>query len=245
MPVNVDTVYQTVQALANKEQRGYLTPQEFNLFANQAQADIFEQYFYDLSAFQKQGEQTRTVGDSITHIQHKLNNTGGVTVNPYTACTYNAGTQSWTLTGTTGGRLTGRFHYNDGTERRELIPTPGHLEDLRNLRASLWHSQTDEIFVFEDSWGTIQVHDINGPITTGVTCETVEGRPGLIVWGYLVVNEKPVFDTTNSSDFDLDASEQADLVIKILKLAGISIEDAQLYQAAAQEDQQNVQLENK
>ena len=30
MPVNVDTVYQTVQALANKEQRGYLTPQEFS-----------------------------------------------------------------------------------------------------------------------------------------------------------------------------------------------------------------------
>ena len=26
MPVNIDTVYQTVQALANKEQRGYLTP---------------------------------------------------------------------------------------------------------------------------------------------------------------------------------------------------------------------------
>ena len=37
MAVNVDTVYQTVQALANKEQRGYLTPQEFNFFANQAQ----------------------------------------------------------------------------------------------------------------------------------------------------------------------------------------------------------------
>ena len=31
--VNIDSVYQTVQALANKEQRGYLTPQEFNLFA--------------------------------------------------------------------------------------------------------------------------------------------------------------------------------------------------------------------
>ena len=242
MPVNVDTVYQTVQALANKEQRGYLTPQEFNLFANQAQQDIFEQYFYDLNAFQKQGEQTRTIGDSITHIQHKLNNTGGVTVTPYQPCTYAA--PVWTLA-SAAGRLTGRFHYNDGTERRELIPTPGHLEDLRNLRESRWHSDTDEIFVFEDSWGTIQVHNIDGPIETGVTCETVEGRPGLVVWGYLVINEKPVFDSTNSFDFDLDASEQADLVITILKLAGISIEDPQLYQAASQEEQQNIQLENK
>jgi len=28
MAVSIDTVYQTVQALANKEQRGYITPQE-------------------------------------------------------------------------------------------------------------------------------------------------------------------------------------------------------------------------
>lgn len=245
MPVNVDTVYQTVQALANKEQRGYLTPQEFNLFANQAQADIFEQYFYDLNAFKKQNEQTRTVGDSITHIQHKLNNINGVTIAPYQDCTYNVGGfNEWTLA-SDAGRLTGKFHYNDGTERRELIPTPGHLEDLRNLRSSLWHSQTDEIFFFEDSWGTIQVHDINGPIETGVTCESVQGRPDLVVWGYLVVNEKPLFDEGNSFNFDLDASEQADLVIKILKLAGISIEDPQLYQAAAQEESQNLQQENK
>ena len=48
--VNIDTVYQRVLALANKEQRGYITPQEFNLHANQAQLDIFEQYFYDLAA---------------------------------------------------------------------------------------------------------------------------------------------------------------------------------------------------
>ena len=45
--VIIDDVYQKVLAIANKEQRGYITPQEFNLFANQAQMEIFEQYFYD------------------------------------------------------------------------------------------------------------------------------------------------------------------------------------------------------
>ena len=49
MAVSIDTVYQTVLALANKEQRGYITPQEFNLFANQANKEIFEQYFYDIN----------------------------------------------------------------------------------------------------------------------------------------------------------------------------------------------------
>ena len=47
--VNINNVYQKVLALANKEQRGYITPQEFNLFANLAQMEIFEQYFYDLN----------------------------------------------------------------------------------------------------------------------------------------------------------------------------------------------------
>ena len=46
--ISVDTIYQRVLAMANKEQRGYITPQEFNLIANQAQIAIFEQYFYDL-----------------------------------------------------------------------------------------------------------------------------------------------------------------------------------------------------
>ena len=38
--VSVDTVYQRVLTLANKEQRGYITPQEFNLLANHAQMEI-------------------------------------------------------------------------------------------------------------------------------------------------------------------------------------------------------------
>ena len=45
MAISIDTVYQRVLAIANKEQRGYITPQQFNLFANQAQLRIFEQYF--------------------------------------------------------------------------------------------------------------------------------------------------------------------------------------------------------
>ena len=53
MAVSVDTVYQRVLAILNKEQRGYLTPAEYNLFANQAQLDIFEQYFYDLNQFSR------------------------------------------------------------------------------------------------------------------------------------------------------------------------------------------------
>ena len=54
MPVNIDTVYQTVQALANKEQRGYLTPYEFNKLGTQVQLEIFESYFENLNQMLRQ-----------------------------------------------------------------------------------------------------------------------------------------------------------------------------------------------
>ena len=157
MPINVDTVYQTVQALANKEQRGYLTPQEFNLFANQVQVD-----------------------------------------------------------------------------------------KISDLLSSKWHQAafTENVY-FEDGYNRIQVWNGAGAIGTGVTCETVTGAPDMVFWNYLVINEKPVYDMTSSANFSLHASEQSDVVMKVLKLAGVSIEDSGLYQSSSQEDQQNQQQENK
>ena len=72
MAVNIDTVYQRVLAIANKEQRGYVTPQEFNLFANQAQMNIFEQYFYDYNLYNRvPGNQTE-YADMIPLLEEKI-----------------------------------------------------------------------------------------------------------------------------------------------------------------------------
>ncbi len=49
MAINVNTVYQTVLLILNKEQRGYMTPTEFNSVATQVQLEIFEKYFDDLN----------------------------------------------------------------------------------------------------------------------------------------------------------------------------------------------------
>jgi len=69
---NIDTVYQRVLALANKEQRGYITPQEFNLLAGKAQNDIFEMYFHDYkTALLSPGNQSKT-SDDIDTIREKI-----------------------------------------------------------------------------------------------------------------------------------------------------------------------------
>ena len=37
----IDEVYKLVQTFANKEQRGYITPSEFNLLAQQAELELY------------------------------------------------------------------------------------------------------------------------------------------------------------------------------------------------------------
>tara|TARA_R110000787_G_scaffold15765_1_gene48704 strand:+ start:180 stop:1250 length:1071 start_codon:yes stop_codon:yes gene_type:complete len=51
MSINVNTVYTTVLTILNKEQRGYLTPFEFNNVANQVQLEIFEKFFEDYNQY--------------------------------------------------------------------------------------------------------------------------------------------------------------------------------------------------
>ena len=72
MAINIDTVYQRVLAISNKEQRGYITPLEFNLMANQAQLDIFNQYFYDLGQFKRLPKYDLEYSDSVAFLEEKM-----------------------------------------------------------------------------------------------------------------------------------------------------------------------------
>ena len=234
--INVDTVYQTVQALVNKEQRGYLTPQEFNLFVNQVQQDIYEQYFYDLNAFREKRPEAHLLGDSVSQLMEKIRNPVGVT---YAIQNVGSGTAL------PAGRV-GRIFLGQGGARRTL--RLGDPDEIQNLRASRWHvDNTDDILYFDDGDKQIQVWDVGGNQITGsqIDCEVITGVPRLAFWGYTVVNEKPMYNPAASRDIDLDATEQSDVVMKILKLAGISIEAPQVVGVASQEEQMNIQQENK
>ena len=70
--IDVDTVYQKVLTIANKEQRGYITPQEFNLLADKAQKDIINNYFHGIkTSYLKPKNQTEGF-DEGEMIQEKL-----------------------------------------------------------------------------------------------------------------------------------------------------------------------------
>ena len=76
MAVNINTVYQTVLYILNKEQRGYITPAEFNSLATQVQDEIFQSYFPDGNQVNRQN-QNNTQNDTeffniFKNIDYKL-----------------------------------------------------------------------------------------------------------------------------------------------------------------------------
>ena len=224
--VRVDTVYQRVLAIANKEQRGYITPLEFNLYANQAQMDIFEQYFYDLNQFLRIPGNDTEYSDVVNILEEKINmfevfgnvtSTNGnfdisVLSNFYRLGTVQAG----------------------GTEVEKLEHKDFKIINISPLTRPtvtrpVYFKQGNILNVRPDTIGSIDVFYIR--------------LPHKVEWGYIVTSEKALYNANSSINFELHASEETDLVVKILALAGITMDDQALYQIASQEDIKNTQQE--
>ncbi len=92
MAINVNTVYQTVLLILNKEQRGYMTPLEFNKIGTQTQLEIFETYFDSLNQQLRVPQADIDYADRIVNLDEKLSifkTTGD--------CTYSSTTVDFSL----------------------------------------------------------------------------------------------------------------------------------------------------
>lgn len=72
MAINVNTVYTTVLSILNKEQRGYLTPDEFNKTATQVQLEIFENLFADYSQFLRMPKLEAEFASKVDHAYEEI-----------------------------------------------------------------------------------------------------------------------------------------------------------------------------
>jgi hypothetical protein len=72
MAINVDTVYKTVLLILNKEQRGIMTPDEFNKIATQVQLEIFEEYFDDLNQQLRVADNDNEYADRQKNLDEKI-----------------------------------------------------------------------------------------------------------------------------------------------------------------------------
>tara|TARA_R100000664_G_C2750490_1_gene137818 strand:- start:1205 stop:2185 length:981 start_codon:yes stop_codon:yes gene_type:complete len=67
----INEVYNTVLAVLNKNNYGYLSPGDFNLFAKQAQLDVFEDFFYSYN-YQLNKENARVSGTGYADIRKSI-----------------------------------------------------------------------------------------------------------------------------------------------------------------------------
>ena len=248
MAVSVDTVYQRVLAILNKEQRGYVTPQEFNLFANQAQLDIFEQYFYDINQYGRVPGNDTAFSDMLNILNEKIN-----LFETNAAMTYNA--SFYWQTPADLYRL-GTIVYANTVTSKSLYPTPNTVVNTTTLveaerinyneylmiNQSEYLKPTNSRPVFVASTDGYKVYGAAGELITGVTCNYIK-NPAEAVWGYQIVYGEALYDATTSVDFELHDSEETELVVKILEFAGLVVKDIQMYQIADGMEMQTVQQE--
>ena len=248
MAVSVDTVYQRVLAILNKEQRGYVTPQEFNLFANQAQLDIFEQYFYDINQYGRVPGNDTAFSDMLNILNEKIN-----LFETNAAMTYNA--SFYWQTPANLYRL-GTIVYANTVTSKSLYPTPNTVVNTTTLveaerinyneylmiNQSEYLKPTNSRPVFVASTDGYKVYGAAGELITGVTCNYIK-NPAETVWGYQIVYGEALYDATTSVDFELHDSEETELVVKILEFAGLVVKDIQMYQIANGMEMQTVQQE--
>ena len=72
MAINVNTVYQTVLLILNKEQRGYMTPVEFNKIGTQVQIEIFNTYFESLNQQLRTPQTDTDYANRVAGLDEKL-----------------------------------------------------------------------------------------------------------------------------------------------------------------------------
>jgi hypothetical protein len=239
MAVSIDTVYQKVLAILNKEQRGYVTPQEFNLFANRAQLDLFEQYFYDINQFGRMHGNDTEYSDMLNILNEKINifeTTASLTYNTnhfdLPANMYRLGTIIYSNTTTD----------NFGVQTTEQIEAERiNKNELLYINSSPLTKPINTRPIFTSDTNGLNVYGAS-ELITNVSCNYIK-KPATPNWAYQIVFGEPLYDAANSVNFELHPSDETELVTKILESAGLLIKDYNMYNVINQEEMETVQQE--
>jgi hypothetical protein len=257
--VSIDTVYQKVLALANKEQRGYITPQEFNLMADKAQLDIINNYFHDMkTAYIKPKNQTEAF-DETEMLKEKLSFIR--TTDTSLTIDVSGGTATTTLP--TDTYMVATLYLVKNGPNEELNPYPEIVEVSRErLLQMLSHPLTKPtvsrpIYVRKASASPASDQSITIDVFPAYNSTTTKGilnnssvtvdyfkKPETPKWSYVVIGDKALYNANNSVNFSLHPSDEETLVTRILELSGIAIQKPDLLNAALVDKQSTIQQQN-
>ena len=239
MAINVDTVYKTVLSILNKEQRGYMTPDEFNKVATQVQLEIFESYFDDLN------QQLRVPQSNTEYADRQKNIDNMISIfKTFGNCTFS--TDHFAVP--TNLHKIGTVIYKDEIEVERV--QKDYLLYI-NLSPLTKPTKSFPLYVYENSTvGTAGTNTTNPKIyvwpkdiTSDISVSYIR-KPNNVIWGYTGFGGVPwtsgpyIYSPTNSVQFEIDAAEQTNVITKILLYAGVIIRDPEIVQVAAQKSQQ-------
>ena len=226
MAISINRVYQKGLAIANKEQRGYITPQEFNLFSDHAQMEIFEQYFYDKEQFKRRNDEV----DELTRVKiekfkKEILLTDNLLDQILPEDCYLVETVHTVKSN--GERIS--VERLDRDSQYDIHASIDSLPLLKpNENRPVYWTRRDRITI-TPNFSIATVNYIKTPITPS--------------WTYRISAGSALYDPGQSGhqDFELHESEENNLVLKILQLAGVNLKDSALVQAAAQSEASEIQ----
>ncbi len=245
--INVNTVYQTVLFILNKEQRGYMTPAEFNSLATQVQLEIFDKYFEEDNLFLRQqtndseyANRVKTVEEKISIFEEQQTLETPYDLNTLTPGFYKLGSVTYVRSSLNP------FGPNYATTLEEVTQ---HEFNLINKSPLTRPSDTFPIFTLRNNQLKIS------PSITELTINYVR-KPKNVRWGYTTgslgqylydetVYNPPTYPsatdptTAGSTQFELSDIDQTDIILKILQYAGVIIRDPQIVQTATTLQQQD------
>ena len=258
MAINVNTVYQTVLLILNKEQRGYMTPQEFNNVATQVQLEVFENYFEDLNQQLRVPKADVDYSNRIENLDEKITifKTYGEAV--YDNSSYSG--LSYFKLPTTTAYNTSADVYRLGTVTY-TDPQGDIVEVQRLTKSDFYEIQRSPLTKSTTSFPTYLYEGLpnqNTPgqslsttptmvlyinpttITSGVNVDYIR-KPQDVIWGFSVGGRGNYIFNSNyyngaqgSINFDLHESEQVNVTLRILAYAGVIVQDPAVVQLATQ-----------
>ena len=237
MAINVNTVYQTVLMILNKEQRGYMTPTEFNKVATQVQLEIFEDYFDDLNKQLRVPQADTDYADRQENIDEKI-----AIFKTFGQPTPVANTDYFSLPSTDGyGDIVsfyrlGNLVYDGNKIIQRLDRHDYYYVDRSKLTKP---TTSNPVYLYENKKLFIKQTSIVSKVTVDYVRKHVDVN-WVIRLGSLGQYE---YNDLASVDFELHESEQTEVILKILLYAGIIIRDNEVVQTAAALVQADAQKE--
>jgi hypothetical protein len=231
MAINVDTVYKTVLLILNQQQRGYMTPDEFNRVGTQVQLNIFEKYADDLNQQYRMPQNDTEYANRVKNIEDNLQffqKTGTTTyAGPHFTLVPNGTDTIYRL----GSIIYQGIELTQYAQRNELIQILKSPLTQPTTSFPIYLYENDLLYVYPT---TI----INNP--GGLVTFSYLKTPSDVNWGYVPgALGQYLFDNVpgNFTNFELSITEQTNVITRVLAYAGVIINDPTIIQVASQQIQ--------